>query len=192
MMKKLVVVILALFVFNSLNSQSNFKTYTWEQAKNLSPDSVFSISFEKHKLKSIPNELFNFIYLKKLDLSKNKLESLPKELSKLTNLEFIDIGKNNFITFPEVICELKNLKELSLNRNEITEIPNSIEKLERLEKIDLWETPLVKFPDAFVAMKNLKYIDTRGVSHGVKYQKYWIESLNWIKIEFDAPCNCAN
>ncbi len=191
-MKKLVAVILALLVFNNLNSQTNYKTYTWEQAKNLSPDSVFSISFEKQKLKSIPTELYNFIYLKKLDLSKNRLDNLPNELSRLSQLEILDIGKNNFTIFPEVICELNSLKVLSLNRNEINEIPNSIEKLNKLEKVDLWETPLVKFPDAFVAMKNLKYIDARGVSHGVKYQKYWTESLSWIKIEFDAPCNCAN
>ena len=192
MMKKLVVVILALLAFNNLISQSNFKTYTWEQAKNLNPDSVFSITFEKQKLKSIPTELFHFIYLKKLDLSKNRLEILPTELAKLSQLEILDIGKNNFTIFPDVICELKNLRVLSLNRNKINEIPNSIEKLNKLEKVDLWETPLVKFPDAFVAMKNLKYIDARGVSHGVKYQKYWTESLSWIKIEFDAPCNCAN
>jgi Leucine-rich repeat (LRR) protein len=191
-MKKLVVVILALLVFNNLFSQANFKTYTWNQAKKLSPDSVFSITFEKQKLKSIPDELFNFIYLKKLDLSKNKLESLPTELSKLSNLEFIDLGKNNFTSFPEVICDLKNLKSLSLNRNDISEIPNSIEKLDRLVKVDLWETPLVKLPDAFLTMKNLKYIDARGVAHGAKYQNYWTENLPWIKIEFDAPCNCAN
>ncbi len=191
-MKKLAVVILALLVFNTLISQTYYKTYTWEQAKNSSPDSVFSISFEKQKLISVPNELFNYTNLKKLDLSKNKLDSLPNDFIKLNQLENLDLGKNNFTIFPSVICELKNLKKLSLNRNEIIEIPESIQKLENLEKIDLWETPLVKFPDAFIAMKNLKYIDARGVSHGVKYQKYWYENLPWIKIEFDAPCNCAN
>ena len=192
MMKKLVAVILTLFVFNSIFSQANYKTYSWSIAKLMNPDSVYSISFEKQKLNSIPDELFYYINLKKLDLSKNKLDSLPKDLKKLTQLENLDLGKNNFKSFPLILCELKSLKILSINRNEIIEIPESIQKLENLEKIDLWETPLVKFPDAFFEMKNLKYIDSRGVSHGVKYQKYWTENLPWIKIEFDAPCNCDN
>lgn len=191
-MKKLVVIILILCAYNSLFSQSNLKTYTWEQAKLKGPDSVYSISFERMRLSSIPTELFLYTNLIKLDLSKNKLDSLPFEIVKLIHLQNLDIGKNNFIQFPPIICELKNLKSLSLNRNEITGIPNEIDKLVLLEKIDLWETPLEKFPDAFVAMKNLKFIDSRGVSHGEKYQKYWTENLPWIKIEFDAPCNCAN
>ena len=165
-------------------------TYKWIDVKNANPDTIFSISFEKQKLNSLPNDLFKFTHLKKLDLSKNKLTTLPEGISNLIQLEEINLGKNYFTEFPEVICNLIQLKTLIINRNEISSIPNSIVQLNKLESIDMWDTPIENFPESFISMKNLKYIDARGVTHGPKFQKLWIEKLPWVKIEFDAPCNC--
>ena len=82
------------------------------------------------------------------------------------------------------------LKKLVLNRNDISTIPYLIINLNELETLDIWDTPIISFPEQFVSMKNLKYIDARGVTHGAAYQKKWKEKLPWIKIDFDAPCNC--
>ena len=190
MMRKLVVLFLILFLFSNTYSQSNLKTYTWEDVKDANPDTVFSITFEKNKLDSIPIGLFKFINLKKLDLSKNKLTDLSDSFIDLKQLEILDLGKNKFSEFPSEICELTHLKKLSLNRNDISTIPYLIINLTELETLDIWDTPIISFPEQFVSMKNLKYIDARGVTHGAIYQKKWKEKLHWIKIEFDAPCNC--
>ena len=190
MMRKIVVLFLILFLFSNTYCQSNLKTYTWEDVKEANPDTVFSISFEKNKLDSIPIQLLKFINLKKLDLSKNKLTHLPDSFINLKQLEILDLGKNKLSEFPPEICKLTHLKKLVLNRNDISTIPYLIINLTELETLDIWDTPIISFPEQFVSMKNLKYIDARGVTHGSAYQKKWKEKLPWIKIEFDAPCNC--
>jgi Leucine-rich repeat (LRR) protein len=189
-MKKIVVLFLILFLYSNTFSQSNLKTYTWEDVKNANPDTVFSITFEKNKLDSIPIDLLKFTNLKKLDLSKNKLTHLPDSFVNLKKLETLDLGKNKFTKFPPEICKLTHLKKLSLNRNDISIIPYLIINLTELETLDIWDTPIISFPEEFVSMKNLKYIDARGVTHGAIYQKKWKEKLPWIKMDFDAPCNC--
>ena len=189
-MKKLFASIFLLFLCNHFVAQSTYKTYSWSVAKNLSPDTVYSISFEKEKIDSIPTELMNYINLKNLYLGKNKLTKLPASFSTLNKLEILNLEKTDLIEFPMVICELPELKQLIINRNNFTIIPYSIGKLTKLEFLDIWATPISTFPDIFLTMKNLKRIDARGVTHGPKFQKSWTEKLNWVTIEFEAPCTC--
>lgn len=189
-MKKLVVSLILLLINNLFIAQTNYKTYTWEQAKGLNPDTIFSISLEKEKLDSLPIELMKFIHLKNLNLGKNKIRKLPDSFAQFSKLEILNLEKNNLDEFPVIICQLSELKELIINRNNFTIIPFSIGKLTKLEFIDIWATPVTTFPDVFLTMKNLKHIDARGVLHGPKFQKSWVEKLNWVKIDFDAPCNC--
>ncbi len=189
-MKLIVANILLLLFSNVLIAQNQVKTYTWEQAKLLGADTVYSITFEKTKLDSLPEDLMKFVNLKKLDLSKNDMSKLPSFISSLTKLEILNLGKNKFITFPAEICKLTSLKQLILNRNDIAYIPDCIDQLTQLEYLDIWDTPVATFPESIVALKNLKKIDARGVMHGPKYQTKWREKLSWVKIEFDSPCNC--
>ena len=189
-MKKLFASILLLFLSNHFIAQTSYRTYQWNEAKNLNPDTVYSITFEKEKIDSIPLKLMRFINLKSLNLGKNKLSKLPDSFSQLSKLEILNLEKNNFDEFPIIICELSELKQLIINRNNLTVIPYSIGKLTKLEFIDIWSTPVINFPDIFLTMKNLKRIDARGVSYGPKFQKYWTEKLNWVTIEFEPPCNC--
>ena len=189
-MKKLVVSLLLLLINNAFIAQTNFKTYSWEEAKGLNPDSIFSISFEKERIDSLPTELMKFVHLKNLNLGKNKLHHLPDSFDVFSQLEILNMEKNNLEEFPLVICRLPALKELIMNRNNFAVIPFSIGKLSQLEFLDIWATPVATFPDVLLTMKNLKHIDARGVLHGPKFQKSWAEKLSWIKIDFDAPCNC--
>lgn len=190
-MKKIFACLLLLFVYNYSFTQTTFKTYTWDEAKLLPIDSVFSITFEKEKLDSIPIELIKFIQLKRLDLSKNNITQLPPSFIQLNKLEVLDLGKNKLATFPIEICQLNNLKQLKLNRNFFEYIPDCICNLTKLEYLDLWSTPLSEFPEAFTLLKSLKVLDCRGVSHGPKFQKKWIDKLSWVKIEFDQACDCV-
>ena len=189
-MKSIVALYFTLLIINFSFSQNKIKVYPWSIAKNLSPDSVFAISFENKKLDSLPNEIINYIHLKELYLSKNKLSSLPDSIVFLTELRILDLGKNKFTIFPPEITKFKDLKKLNLNRNDLTELPVDIGNLLNLEYLDLWETPIEIFPEEITELKKLKVLDVRGVMHGPKFQQRWKERLAWVKIEFDAPCNC--
>lgn len=164
--------------------------YSLEEAKTVHSDSVFAIRLTKKKLNTIPKEIQFYRNLRHLDLSKNKLTELPEFIGTMTNLIDLDLGKNKFTSFPTEICKLTNLRRLVLNQNKFTHISECIGNLENLIYFDLWDTPLENFPNAFITMKNLKSIDMRGVMYGPTYQQKWIKSLHWVKIEFDAPCDC--
>ncbi len=168
----------------------SIRYYSLEEAHNVHPDSVFAIRLTKKKLTAVPKEIQSYKNLRHLDLSKNKLTILPEFVSTLTNLIDLDLGKNKFTSFPTEICKLINLQKLVLNQNQFTHISECIENLEKLTYFDVWDTPLETFPKAFIEMKNLKFIDMRGVLYGPTYQQKWIHNLHWVKIEFDAPCDC--
>lgn len=189
-MRKLVVNLFLLFVCNQFSAQTDLKEYSWQVAKNANPDTIFSISFERERLDSVPMDLMKFINLKKLNLSKNRLTDLPNEFKQLSKLEELHLGKNNLIRFPTEICHLKELKRLILNRNAFESIPECIENLTQLEILDLWATPVGDFPIELTTLKKLKLLDARGIMHGPKFQKKWQDQLNWVKIEFDSPCDC--
>jgi Leucine-rich repeat (LRR) protein len=165
--------------------------YTLEEAKTVHSDSVFAIRMSKKKLNSIPKEIQFYRNLRHLDLSKNKLTELPEFIGSMSNLIDLDLGKNKFTSFPTELCKLSNLRRLVLNQNQFTHISECIGNLENLYYLDLWDTPLETFPNAFISMKNLKSIDMRGILYGPTYQQKWIRSLHWVKIEFDAPCDCV-
>ena len=163
---------------------------TLEQAHLMNIEDVTAIDLSKRKLTALPKELNKYKFLRHLNLSKNKLSDVPEFLSSFTHLIDLDISKNKLTVFPSEICKIKSLQRLILSQNEFTHISESIINLENLKYVDLWETPLETFPNAFMSMKNLKYIDMRGIVYGPTYQQKWIRSLRWVKIEFDAPCDC--
>jgi Leucine-rich repeat (LRR) protein len=189
-MKLLAAIYFLLFTSNFSFSQTELKVYLWSDAKSMSIDSVFAISFEKEKIDSLPYELFNFVNLKKLDLSKQKIKNLPKEFVNLKNLEHLDLSKNKLVLFPTQLCHLPLLKELILNRNYFESIPECIENLILLEKLDLWATPVGSFPEQITKLTKLKLLDVRGVKYSPKFQEKWKSKLSWVKIEFDSPCDC--
>lgn len=163
---------------------------TLEQAHSMEIEEVTAIDLSKRKLTALPKELSKYKFLRHLNLSKNKLSEVPEFISSFERLIDIDLSKNNLTVFPTEICKIKSLERLLLSQNPFTHISESIVNLDKLRYIDLWETPLETFPNAFLSMKNLKYIDMRGIVYGPTYQQKWLRGLHWVKIEFDAPCDC--
>ena len=164
--------------------------YDLDEAKTIHSDSVFAIRISKKKLTQVPKEIQFYKNLRHLDLSRNKLTELPEFIGSLTNLIDLDLGKNKFTSFPTEICKMINLKRLVLNQNQFTHISECIGNLENLSYFDLWDTPLETFPNAFLTMRNLKFVDMRGILYGPTYQQKWVNKLHWVRIEFDAPCDC--
>ena len=163
---------------------------TLEQAHNMDIEDVTAIDLSKRKLTALPKDLMKYKFLRHLNLSKNKLSDIPEFLAGFTHLIELNLSKNNLTVFPTEVCKIKSLERLILSQNEFTHISESIVNLENLKYIDLWETPLETFPNAFLSMKNLKFIDMRGIVYGPTYQQKWLRGLRWVKIEFDAPCDC--
>jgi Leucine-rich repeat (LRR) protein len=115
---------------------------------------------------------------------------LPDFIGDFKKLEYLDISKNEFSVFPNEFCRLNNLKFLIANRNTFDKIPECIGFLTELEMIDLWDTPIKDFPVSITHLKKLKKIDLQGVKYGPTFQKQFKESLPWVTIEFDPPCDC--
>ena len=172
-------------------AQSDFRVYSWNVAKNCSPDTVYGISFSKMKLEALPEELAKFTRLKKLDISANKLKTLPAFIASFRDLEEIDFSKNKFTDFPEPVLELKKLRKLSFNRNMVSLLPESFAKLQNLQYIDFWDNPIARFPEAFTEIPALKTIHAEGIKYGPKFQQRWIGTLPDCTIFFDPPCDCV-
>ena len=189
-MKKLFVISLLLLSDPLVAQQGDLHVYTWEQVNTADPDTIFAISFSKQKVSVLPKELAAFGNLKYLDLGKNKLTELPDFIGNFSKLEHLDLSKNELSVFPIEICRLSSLKTLILNRNTFDQIPDCIGFLKNLELIDLWDTPVMHFPPSLVNLKQLKRIDLQGVKYGPTFQKQFRESLSWVTIEFDTPCDC--
>lgn len=163
---------------------------TIEQALKMDVESVTAIDLSKRKLTVLPKELKQFTHLRHLNLSKNKLTEIPEYLTSFHHLVDLNLSKNKISVFPSVICKMKSLVRLGISQNPLSHISECIVNLDNLAYIDLFETPLETFPTAFLTMKNLKNIDMQGIVYGPTYQQKWINGLHWVKIAFDAPCDC--
>jgi len=190
-MKKLFVLFLAISIQSfALLANKPIKVYSWEEALNANPDSVFAISFERLKIDTLPQALRAFKNIQKLDLSKNKLTNLPDFIKDFENLTELNLNKNKFSIFPIQICSMKKLEKLILSRNNFTQIPECIQYADNLNYLDLSDTPVGSFPEAFVLMTNLKTLSLHGIAYPPSFHVRWKERLPWMRIEFDSPCNC--
>ena len=107
-----------------------------------------------------------------INLSKRKLTKLPKELMQFKYLRHLNVSNNKLTEIPEFLSSFTQLKDLNISKNKFTVFPSEICKMKSLK------------------MKNLKNIEMQGIVYGPTYQQKWIRGLHWVKIEFDAPCDC--
>ena len=189
-MKRIFVLILLLW--SNVNFAQDIRMYTWREALSANPDSVYGITFEKMKLKSLPDELKNFTQIKRLNLGKNKLVKIPNYVGDMSNLTYLNAERNQLTSFPIVVCRLTALEQLIVNRNNISEVPACIEYATGLEYIDVYDNPITKLPESLMNMGNLKKIDFTGIRFSPKFQDSWKERLPSVELIFDAPCDCMN
>lgn len=162
-----------------------------DEAIAVHPDSVYRLDLSKSKLSQVPDEVLQFKNLQELNLSKNKLTSLPDKF-KFDDLRSLDVSRNKFIIFPEQICQNKALRNLFMGKNEIKFIPECIGDLQSLIVFDIWFNPLEDIPESLTKLRNLRSLDLSGISFNKKQQEKWSKMLPWVKIEFEAACNCNN
>lgn len=148
-------------VINKLSSLKHLKfkqdNIIVEPSKDLSAlERLEELPIEINFKNGIPTFVFDFVGLKKLNLSNLKLTKLPKELSQLINLESLDVSGNLLTKIPEEIKGLQNLKALNLSYNKITSLPAWVSKLEKLEGLNLNANLLEKISLDFSLMLHLK------------------------------------
>jgi internalin A len=94
-----------------------------------------------------------------LDLSNMGFKTVPPEISQLTYLKRIFLSNNQITEFPEAVTNLFSLEDLSLSNNQISEIPDAIGKLVNLKELSLWGNKISKISDSIVQLENLEEID---------------------------------
>lgn len=169
-----------------------FRMFTsLEEAATVHPDSVFRLDLSKHKLQTVPSEIYVFKNLRELNLSQNKLTSLPDEFF-LPNLQILNLEKNNLDTFSNSICKNTTLQYLYMGKNDVAVVPECMGNLTELIVFDIWFNPIRELPLSMTNLKKLRHMDLRGVTFSNDFQKKWSALLPWVKIEFDLGCDCAN
>lgn len=162
-----------------------------DAALEVPADSVYRLDLSKNKLMEVPQEIFKFKNLQDLDLSKNKLTRLPSNF-KFEDLRNLNISRNKFEVFPEVVCKNTSIRNLFMGKNFVKYLPESIGDMENLIVFDIWFNPLEDLPKSMTKLRNLRSLDLSGISFNKTQQREWSEMLHWVKIEFEAACDCNN
>jgi len=154
-------------------------------------DSVYVLSLNRQRLRSIPPQVFTFRNLRVLDLGKNRIDSIPPQIGMLTQLEELDLQRNRIRIVPPEMGQLSNLRRLNMNRNPILDLPAEMGALTCLEELVIWCTGVVDFPPSFAALNyTLKLIDMRVCPMTWDNQQAVEELLPTPRKRWDYVCNC--
>jgi hypothetical protein len=164
----------------------DYKVFKSMRAALAQPDSVFILELRGKKLKSIPEEIFQFKNLLVLDLKKNRI----KTIGQLGNIIELDLSSNKLSKVPKEIGQLTSLRKLVLSRNVITELPPEIGNLTRLEILELWDNELGTLPEEIQQLKQLRVLELRGILFSDEQQKHFRELLPETRIYMSPPCDC--
>ena len=154
-------------------------------------DSVYRLDLSKSKLTEIPKEIYQFKNLRELNLSKNKLTDLPTDFI-FSDLRILDISRNKLTVFPLAVCQNTSIRNLFMGKNQINKIPDCIGNMENLIVLDIWFNPIEDLPISMTKLRNLRSLDLSGISFNKTQQQQWTEMLHWVKIKFEAACDCNN
>ena len=100
-------------------------------------------SFNSSVVSVLPQEIFNFVHLKRLDVSGyEELIELPEAIGQLKNLEILHVTSTQITYIPDAIGNLSKLTSLSLDGNQLIDLPPSLAQLEHLEYFTLNENSL--------------------------------------------------
>jgi leucine-rich repeat protein SHOC2 len=123
---------------------------------------VTALDFRCNEFSTLPENIGDLVYLKKLNLNGNRLTSLPTSIGNLSNLTELYLNGHQLTTLPESIGNLTNLTRLDLNGDRLTSLPDSIQNLEKLTKLNLNSNCLDRVPDIIFNLAKLTEINLDG------------------------------
>ncbi|MBZ5708584.1 WGR domain-containing protein [Nannocystis pusilla] len=109
--------------------------------KLASREKVKTLSLAGKGLTLLPDELFAFRNLVKLDLTHCRLRALPDRLGELTGLRELVLRGNGLQRLPDSIGELAELRSLELEANCLVDLPPSLERCTKLQRLVLTNNP---------------------------------------------------
>ncbi len=124
-------------------------------------DKITGLSLFKCGLSSVPRDVLNLRFLKKLFLRRNNLKELPERIDLLESLEMIDLSINELNHLPFSIGLLSRLKVLNLSSNKLFDLPESVGNLKSLELLRLNINRLKTIPESLGKLDNLKVLDLK-------------------------------
>lgn len=120
---------------------------------------VTALFLNRMNLKAIPEAVFEFPNLSRLDLSHNSINQLPEYLNQLKKLEHLVLAHNPLETLSASIMHLTNLLSLDLNHTLLRKYPGYISTLKDLRELKLSCNELQKIPGEIAQLKYLKRLD---------------------------------
>ncbi|EGC32248.1 hypothetical protein DICPUDRAFT_81896 [Dictyostelium purpureum] len=114
-----------------------------------------SLSMENCQLTSIPNCIFDLIFLTRLELKKNSITQIPGKIKLLTNLKRLDVSYNQLSHIDEDIINLMNLKSINFRSNKLNNDSGvaCLGSMDTLKKLNLKENHLTELPSSFYLLK---------------------------------------
>ncbi|MBK6884756.1 MAG: leucine-rich repeat domain-containing protein [Flavobacteriales bacterium] len=197
-MKNLSLTVLLVLVSGVSNAQlldavalDSVRTYRKLDRALREPDQVYRLDLSGQKLKTVPEEVFQFKNLNALDLSGNKIKEIPESLGRLVYLQEFRASRNKLKVVPPSVCKLVHLKRLDMSRNALEALPKCIGAWTELVSLDLWDNDLAEFPEEMSKMKALRFMDLRAIQFEVPEMEYIQELVPKAKVYFSQPCNCG-
>lgn len=119
------------------------------------------------RLRSLPEDLGNLLYLEALVCSENQLKELPQSVGYLQHLKVLQVDLNYLKQLPANIGSLKSLRLLAVNDNQLECLPASISVLENLQTLDLSNNRLRSLPLHFRSSEclNRLYIQKNSIEN---------------------------
>ena len=108
--------------------------------------SLKTLSISGNKLATLPEDLCQLRFLKKLSVHNNRIYELHASLGLLVNLETLDLRSNLLTYLPVSIGQLNSLKHLDVAENRLGALVLSVCNLKNLERIDVRDNPLQRPP----------------------------------------------
>lgn len=117
------------------------------------------LNLDNIELESLPPEIFELKWIKRLTARNNNIRVIPKKIKELHLLREIDLSNNKITFLPKIISELKDLEEINLNDNNIREFPEEITLLSKLSILFISDNLIGKIPNSISLNKNLISLD---------------------------------
>ncbi len=136
---------------------------------------VQQIYFCDLNLESIPYEIFDFVWLKKIDFSDNNIVEIPENIINLTNLESLILKNNSIKSIPKELAFLPSLKHLDLSHNPLVEPPIEVvnQGLAAIQNYFLeLETESTKVYEAKLLIVGEGFVGKTTVMHRLVYNEY--------------------
>lgn len=146
------VAFLAILDANDLKYADNYYTATRDKAGRITALNLFA-----KKIKVLPPEIGDLLYLVRIDLGNNEIASLPREMEKLINLEKLYLGGNLLDSIPGGM-RFPALKEVYLGSNRLAALPGNFD-VTAIEVMVLSGNLLTALPPDFKYLTRLTRLD---------------------------------